>query len=412
MMILHVIASANLAEGGPIEQAIRSGETLTLRGHQQDFITIDPPGLATSEEIPGQIYAFGSLTPHGNNVFARLARQMKCLIRAVTWLRKNARRYDVVIVSGLWNLSTVIATWSLVSGATPYVVYTHGMLDPWFNKRYPLKSAIKQMLWFVNEGVLLRNATRVLFTCDEERRLARTSFWPYRARERVVIYGTADAPDSVEVQSNAFREAMPVLGDRRFILFLSRIHEKKGIDLLIEAFNAVAMNYADVDLVIAGPDSKGLQKILERRVAALGLSHRVHWPGMLTGDVKWGAFRECDAFILPSHQENFGIVVAEAMACGRPVLITNKVNIWREIDKDQSGFVANDDQNGINMLLSRFLAMDDSPRKDMSSRARSSFLSRFHIDASVDDLESVLLEVAASSPSRNKKVSIATESIG
>ncbi len=103
--------------------------------------------------------------------------------------------------------------------------------------------------------------------------------------------------------------------------------------------------------------------MLERRAAALGLGQKVHWPGMLKGDAKWGAFRECEAFILPSHQENFGIVVAEAMSCGRPVLISNKVNIWREIEIDGAGLVAADDLAGATTLLRRFLMMAPSDRK-------------------------------------------------
>ncbi len=240
MKILHIIASANLAEGGPIEHAVRVGEALARRGHRQDFATIDPPGFAPNAEIPATVFALGSPKPQGKSLLARLWRKFNYGPRAIPWLRDNAPGYDVVIVSGLWNFATVAATRALAGGPTPYVVFTHGMLDPWFKKKYPLKSAIKQLLWFVNEGVLLRRADRVLFTCEEERCLGRTSFWPYRARERVVAFGTADAPENIEGQRLAFRTAVPALGDRPFILFLSRIHEKKGIDQLIEAFHAVA----------------------------------------------------------------------------------------------------------------------------------------------------------------------------
>ena len=78
-----------------------------------------------------------------------------------------------------------------------------------------------------------------------------------------------------------------------------------------------------------------LQSLAQR----LGIAARVHWPGMLKGDVKWGAFRSAEALILPSHQENFGFVVAEAMACSTPVLVSNKVNIWREVEASRCGFV-------------------------------------------------------------------------
>jgi glycosyltransferase involved in cell wall biosynthesis len=404
MKILHVIASANLADGGPIEHAVRVGEALARRGHRQDFATIDPPGFAPNAEIPARVFALGSPNPPRKGLIARLRRKLNYAPRAIPWLRNNASAYDVVIVSGLWNFAIIAATRALAGGPTPYVVFTHGMLDPWFTQKYPLKSAIKQLLWFVNEGVLLRHADRVLFTCEEERRLGRTSFWPYRARERVVAFGTADAPMNIEAQRAAYHAAVPALGGRPFLLFLSRIHEKKGIDQLIEAFQAIGANHPDLDLVIAGPDSAGLQATLERRVASLGLAQKVHWPGMLKGDAKWGAFRGCEAFVLPSHQENFGIVVAEAMSCERPVLISNKVNIWREIEKDGAGLVGADDQAGVTTLLRRFLDMELPARKIMGERARASFLSRFHIDRAAEDLEKVLLDAASRSSPKTENI--------
>lgn len=95
----------------------------------------------------------------------------------------------------------------------------------------------------------------------------------------------------------------------------------------------------DLELVIAGPDQVGLQTKLQRQAEQLGVAARVHWPGLLTGDPKWGALRNCEAFVLPSRQENFGVVVAEALGCGRSVLISDQVNIWPEIEQERVGLV-------------------------------------------------------------------------
>ena len=140
---------------------------------------------------------------------------------------------------------------------------------------------------------------------------------------------------------------LPELKGRKFILFLSRIHPKKGVDLLIQAFARHAKTFPEIDLVIAGPDQTGSKSALQKLARELGVDNRIYWPGMLSGDAKWGAFRSAEFFVLPSHQENFGIVVAEAMALSKPVLITNKVNIWREIEADGAGLVVNDDVEGI-----------------------------------------------------------------
>jgi glycosyltransferase involved in cell wall biosynthesis len=107
---------------------------------------------------------------------------------------------------------------------------------------------------------------------------------------------------------------------------------------------------------------------------------------MLTGDIKWGALSAAEAFVLPSHQENFGIAVAEALACGTPVLISNKINIWREIDGDGAGLVENDDLAGTSRLLTRWLATDGNARAAMSNNAQQCFANRFEIERATDSL--------------------------
>ncbi|MFN6996501.1 MAG: glycosyltransferase, partial [Aquincola tertiaricarbonis] len=114
------------------------------------------------------------------------------------------------------------------------------------------------------------------------------------------------------------------------------------------------------------------------------------WPGMLQGDLKWGAFHAAEAFVLPSHQENFGIAVAEALGCGVPVLISDKVNIWREIEADGAGLVAPDTAEGTAQLLQRWLALSSAERAAMRDRARGCFAQRFTVEAMADSLLSVL----------------------
>ena len=131
--------------------------------------------------------------------------------------------------------------------------------------------------------------------------------------------------------------------------------------MLLQAFAQVAGTDPALHLVMAGPDQAGWRPALERQAQELGIASRVTWTGMLSGDLKMGAFHAAEVFVLPSHQENFGIAVAEALACGLPVLISNKVNIWREIKEDQAGFVAQDDVTGTRQLLQQWL--NASPEK-------------------------------------------------
>jgi glycosyltransferase involved in cell wall biosynthesis len=114
---------------------------------------------------------------------------------------------------------------------------------------------------------------------------------------------------------------------------------------------------------------------------------------MLTGDIKWGALSAADAFVLPSHQENFGIAVAEALGCGTPVLISNKINIWREIDAAAAGLIENDDLSGTTKLLTRWIALADDARAIMRTNAARCFLNHFEIERATDSLLSVVADL-------------------
>ena len=111
---------------------------------------------------------------------------------------------------------------------------------------------------------------------------------------------------------------------------------------------------------------------------------------MLSGDMKWGAYLNAEAFILPSHQENFGIVVAEALSCSLPVLISNKVNIWHEIIEDNAGLVAEDTLAGCVDLISRWQQMEDTNKSDMRANAHRCFINRFEITKAARSLLNVV----------------------
>jgi glycosyltransferase involved in cell wall biosynthesis len=279
---------------------------------EMEIVCHDEPRAEHLVNIRAQVHAMGMRKSTYGRSPAMLA-----------WLRENVTRFDGVVVNGIWTYSS-LAVCKTAHGRTPYAIFTHGMLDPWFRKRYPLKHLKKYLYWPVQHRVL-HQADAVLFTTQLECDLAKKSFWPHSWNSVVVPYGTSPPPGTqadLEAQRQAFEQALPQLHGRRFLLFLSRIHEKKGCDLLIKAFARIAPAYPDVDLVVAGPDQVGLQARLQQQAEHLGITARVHWPGMLRGATKWGTMRSAETFILPSHQENFGIVVAEALACGKPVLIS------------------------------------------------------------------------------------------
>jgi glycosyltransferase involved in cell wall biosynthesis len=373
MRILHVIPSLNPAGGGPIEAVTRLGMEYRRQGSDVEVLTLDDPRSEWLKEFPLPCHALGP-------VFLKYGYTS----RLVPWLRTHAPEFDLVVVNGVWQYTSFAVWRALRRTKTPYVVFTHGMLDPWFKRQYPLKHLKKWLYWPWAEYRVLRDATAVLFTAEEERRLARRSFWLYRCNEVVINYGTAAPPADDGASAGRFRRAFPTVGDKRIILFLGRIHEKKACELLIRAFGSMLRDAPEVrrswHLVFVGPDSRvAYRQSLERLVSKTCPEGSVTWTGLLTGDLKWGAFRAADVFALVSHQENFGIAVAEALACGLPVLLSNQVNIWREIEEDHAGFVENDDEAGARALLQRWMALDDPARDAMRANAVRCFAARFDV---------------------------------
>ncbi len=295
------------------------------------------------------------------------------------WLLANAGRFDGIVMNGIWTFPGLALYWVARSKQKPYGIFTHGALDPWFNRKYPLKRIKKLFYWPVQSAVL-RHALAVFFTSQAERDLAKTSFWPSNWNSVLVPYGITEPEESRDGSSGQIEEfyrKLPELRGRRYLLFLARIHEKKGCDLLLEAFAKLADAAPDVDLVIAGPDQVGMQAKLMGMAGRLGIAGRVRWPGLIGGNVKWGALRACDAMVLPSHQENLGISVVEALAVGRPVLISHQVNIWREIETNGAGLAEDDTLEGTVRLLRRWFDLLPAERAAMAARAQPCFAARF-----------------------------------
>ena len=366
MRILHVASSLDPRGGGVAEAIRQMGAALVRAGHTTEVATVDAPGAEWLREMPFPVHALGP--SRGSYQYARGLEK---------WLRARRGDFDCLITHGLWQHHG-FAAWRAWENGRRFV-FTHGMLDPWFKRTYPKKHLKKWLYWLWAEHWLLRRARAVFFTCEEERRLARESFWFYRANEAINPLGIEEPPGDAARQKETFLQKFPELHGRRLILFLGRVTVKKGCDDLINAFKANGSRREETTLVMAGPGDAVDTKFVENlRAGAADLP--VCWTGMLTGDLKWGALHAAEAFILPSHQENFGIAVVEALACGKPVLISNKVNIWREVEADNAGMIADDGSVGTAALLSRWLALSADECAIMGRRARTSFENRYQID--------------------------------
>ena len=318
--------------------------------------------------------------------------------KLLPWLKENIDRFDVVIINGLW-LYPSYAVWKAIhylktnrakNTKTPkFFVMPHGMLDPWFQhaEKREWKAVRNWLYWKLIERKIINDADGLLFTCETEMLLARKPFRPYHPKKEINIgYGIEEPPPVCDSMHKAFLEKCPEVRNQPYLLFLSRIHPKKGLDLLLQAYSDIALAKPAMivnmpTLVVAGP---GLETSYGQDM--VGMVAKNHWlngkilfPGMLSGDAKWGALYGCEAFILPSHQENFGIAVVEALACKKPVLLSNQVNIWREIEAGGGGLVANDSVDGTKQLLANWFNLSDERKQLMGNKARVVFETYFYI---------------------------------
>jgi len=283
------------------------------------------------------------------------------------------------VLNGLWMGPMYEAARSARRAKIPYVVMPHGMLDPYFLTTAKQR-VIKRLYWALVEGRIARGARGLFFTAQAEEEKARSSYPLDGIRSWQVGYGIKDPERS---------DALPKCDDGEdSLLFMSRIHPKKGLDVTIQALIKTA---SGPSLDVCGDGDSEYVEALKSLAAPLG--SRVRWLGFTSGEEKWQRIERCDAMILTSHQENFGVIVAEAMSLGRPVLISREVNIWREIEQDQAGIVCEAEPESAAKMIQEFQGLSAVQRHEMGQRARRAFLNRYTIQKSVARFEVALKEV-------------------
>jgi glycosyltransferase involved in cell wall biosynthesis len=376
MNILRVISSMHPSQGGP-SQGIRN----TIAYFREAGITTE---VVCMDESNNSYPIADNFTVHkvGNG---KTSYQYQPLL--LKWLKNNILRYDFVIVDGLWqyhNLA-VYKTIKLLEKQDQkipkVIVFPHGMLDPYFQKapERKWKAVRNQLVWAFIEKKCINNADAVFYTCEEEMRLAATIFKNYNPKSVYNVgYGIQLPPENNVDFRTAFYKKCPSVENKKYLLFLSRIHKKKGIDLLIKAYNELYVENPNLsDLVIAGPIESEYAKEMMQLASD---NEKIHFSGMLSGHAKWGAFYNCEAYLLPSHQENFGIAIVEAMACKKPVLITKNINIWQEIEIGGGGWIVDlNEKNSIKNALLDIIKLSEKELITKGDCAFETYQSKFDI---------------------------------
>jgi len=303
-------------------------------------------------------------------------------------LKQAIRNANVVHIHSLYMFHDLVAGGFCRRFAIPYLLRPHGSLDPYIRQRHRWRKMVMEA-WFQNR--VLRDAAMLHFTTEEERRLAQP--YAHNGRSMVVPNGLDLAEFETLPPAGDFRARHPEIGDRKIILFLGRINFKKGLDALAGAFGQIAAGRDDVSLVIAGPDD-GFRSKTETWLEEAGVRQRTIFTGMLTGADKMAAFRDAEMFVLPSYSENFGIAVAETMACGLPVVISDRVNIWHEVEAAGAGRITAPETGAVAASMA-FLLDDPEAARRMGENGRALVRSRFQWSEIAIEMERAYATLAA-----------------
>lgn len=369
--VLHVITTLDPNHGGPPAVALRIAAAQAAAGHRVEILAYHTPGgedrIARSiATIPG----IAALTMHRVTMHGAAERWLGR--GAAGAVRTRLSQIDFVHLHGVWDTILRVGASESRKVGRPYAVTPHGMLDPWCLGATPFKRLKKHAALAVAYRRMLNNAAFLhVLNRDEQSLMSPLGLRPPTVvvPNGVFIEEFADLPPR-----DAYAAGRHELGGRPFLLFLSRVHHKKGLDLLAEGFARVAPEYPDLHLVVAGPDDGALAP-LRAQAESLGIAARVHAVGPLYGREKLAALTGAAALCLTSRQEGFSMAVTEAMAARVPVIVSDQCH-FPEVSASGAGYVVPLDPAAIAHAIRGVMASPEH-RESMGAAGRSLVESRF-----------------------------------
>jgi glycosyltransferase involved in cell wall biosynthesis len=305
--------------------------------------------------------------------FPRQTRFYNASLPLTTWLWKAVPDYQLVHIHALFSYSSTVSAWMARRKHVPYVIRPLGILNRWgiANRRSMLKSLSYKVL----ERRLLESAAAIHYTSVQEQKEAEALGFHAPA---AVIPNPLECIDR-RTARGGFRARFPELAGSLLLLFMSRVDEKKGLDLLIPAFARLRQTAPQAKLVIAGSGPEALIASLKNLARKHAVDGDILWTGFVQGDEKLQALADSDLFVLPSYSENFGVAAVEAMASGLPVVVSDQVAIHTEISAAGAGLVVPCAVEPLSDALGRF-ARDPDLRRTMGSRGQRLAAERFSMD--------------------------------
>src|SRR6266516_6180386 len=387
MKILHVIASLAPRYGGPSATVPGLCRALTERGHAVEVYTtnIDGDG-AMAVELGTPVLVGGVPVTH----FAgHWPRSFSTSLGLAVALGRTIQVFDVVHVHSLYLFHTLVAGLLCRRYEIPYVVRPHGTLDPYHRARHPGRKAVYDRLF---ERRNLDRAAGIHCTSDTEREAV--EHLGLRAPCFVIPHGIEPFVRPSPRAAGELFERYPELAGRKLVTFVGRLTPKKGLDVLVEAFAAVAAADPRAQLVVAGPDDEGLGARARAQAASLRLTDRVSLLGLVTGETKAALLQQSSVFVLPSADENLGVGVFEAMASGLPVVVTPGVAPHAEIAAADGGVVVDRRPDAVAEAVAGLLS--DLPRaRRLGENGRRLVAERYSWQSAAEGLESMYFDAVA-----------------
>ena len=343
MRIVHLTNSIDPVSGGPANVLARLAPVQVSRGHVVTIITSDQ--AETVRDI-SEVLAKSGVTVHAGG--PRSGPIDRCPAGVEKLRTVISDGVDLMHGHGLWQYLVHWGASACRKAGVPYIIRPCGMLDPWSLSQGRLKKRVFLALKAKRD---LNLAAGLHFTTETERELVKPL--GLKPRSFVIPNGLDWNEFETLPAPGAFRERYGV-GDRPLVVYLSRLHHKKGLDLLLPAFAASAPE--DAVLALVGPGEDSYVAGLRQKAEHLGIADRLIFTGMLKGVERIEALADADLFTLPSYQENFGVAVIEAAAAGTAVLISDQVNIWNEVQEAGAGRVVACDESELGEALGEMLA--------------------------------------------------------
>lgn len=375
MKILHVVTDFSPEWGGVFGAVSSLAGALSRK--------VDVKILATAR-------GKGKELAQGRNHSAEVlktAGQYQFSIRIREAISKKVSEADLVHIHGLWQFPLSYAATVARRAKVPYVYHVHGMLNPWPLAHHGLRKKAYAWLW---ERKNLNGAARII--CLNRREEESVKNFGVTAPTVVIPNGIDRTEFENLPPKGAFREKRPELVGKFLILFLGRIHKKKGIDLLLEAFSDLRHKFSRSHLLIAGPEEeKTYSSRLRRFVRARNLTDVVTFLGPVFGQAKKELLADADLFVLSSRDEGLSIAILEAMAAGLPVILTQGCN-FREAESAGAGFVVAYDAGELSRAMG-CIAGDEWLAKRMGINGRNLVMSNYGWDQIAAKVSAVYEEV-------------------